>query len=302
MTRTPAGVARALVVALPWVLGTASVRAQSPGASASTPPTESGFTVTVGWEIHRDRQHYGFENPSSIDTPFLVPHRFDQTYVADNQWLVAAVHYRVFGDAMLTEFGATPQKTIFASDLDAFDEPNGDVIVSGTASDASMHSLRFAHWSEATLWGLPWRVGYVYRRDVAEFHATERIVTNTMPPSESRTPIHSHETTISEVHEIPVGVAKQVPIAPRWVLTGGADVAPVTIAKLTTILPEKYPGQEIVFSAKVAALDTRIDLDWQRASWPVSFSLRYGHTWSYQSSNQFDRDLLQFAVRIGLTP
>jgi hypothetical protein len=258
-------------------------------------------TVSAGYEAHRDRFHYGFENPSNIDTTFLVPHRFDQTYVADNQWFVVSARYRLFGDVMATEIGLTPRKATFASDLDTFFDPNGDVVVSGTAGDVSLHSLRFAHWSEAVLWGLPWRVGYVYRRDESEFHSTERLQTHSRPPSESRTPIHTHETTISQVHEIPIGVAKELALAPRWALTGGADLSPVTVARLTTILPEKYPGQEIVFTAKVAALAARMELVWRRNRWPVTLSVSYGRTWSYQSSSQFDRDILQVGLRLGLT-
>ena len=60
------------------------------------------MSLSAGYEAHRDRLHYGFENPSNIDTPFLVPHRFDQIYVADNQWLSVSARYPVFGDYMKT--------------------------------------------------------------------------------------------------------------------------------------------------------------------------------------------------------
>ena len=285
------------------LLGTCPMRsAAQTTAPAASATTASGFSVSAGYEAHRDRLRYKFENPSSIDTEFLVPHRFVQTYVADNQWFALAARYPLFGDLMETEFGLTPQKTTFASDLDTFFDPNGDVIVAGTAGDASMHSLRFAHWSEATLRRLAWHVGYVYRREVAEFHSTERLVTHSAPQSEARTPISTHETTISQVHEVPIGVSKQIAVRPRWLLTGGADISPITVARLITILPEKYPGQEIVFQARVAALTTRLQLAWRRERWPLILTLNYGHTWSYQSSNQFSRDVLQGGVRLGLQP
>jgi hypothetical protein len=274
-------------------------RTRAPTPSAT--PT-SGLSVSAGYEAHRDRLRYEFENESSFDTQFLVPHRFVQTYVADNQWFALSARYPLFGDVMETEFAATPQKTTFGSDLDTFVDPSGDVIVAGTAGDVSMHSLRFAHWSEATLLGLTWRAGYVYRRDASEFHSSERLVAHSDPQSESRTPISTHETTISQVHEVPIGVSKQIAVRARWLLTGGADVSPITVAKLTTILPEKYPGQEIVFQARVAALTTRMQLAWRRERWPLIFTLNYGHTWSYQSSNQFSRNMLQGGVRLGFQP
>ena len=49
-------------------------------------PERSG--ISFAYERTRDRFHYRFENPSSFDTPELVPHEFTQTYWGDNQWLV----------------------------------------------------------------------------------------------------------------------------------------------------------------------------------------------------------------------
>lgn len=281
-------------------IGAARSDAQTQGP-ASSAASASNFTVSAGYEAHRDRLRYEFENPSNIDTPFLVPHNFVQTYVADNRWFVCAARYPLLDGVMETAFGLTPQRATFASDLDTFFDPN-DVIVSGTEGDVSMRALRFAQWSEGRLWGLPWRLGYVYRRDVTQFHSTERLVTHSNRPSSSRTPIQTHETTISQVHEVPVGLSKQAALARRWQLTGGADVSPLTIAKLTTILPEKYPGQEIVFEAKVAALTTWVQLVWQRGRWPVVFTVDYSRTWSYRSSSQFRRDALQAGVRLGIQP
>ena len=174
------------------------------------------------------------------------------------------------------------------------------MVVAGTAGDVSMHSLQVAQWSEATWRGMVWRLGYIYRRDVTEFHSTERIITRSLPASETRTPINTHETTISEVQEIPIGVSRQVEMAPRWRLTGFADVSPLANGKLTTILPEKYPGQEIVFHAKVAAIVARVELDWQRPRWPLTLSMSYGRTWSYDASNTLSRDSWQGGVRLGL--
>ena len=104
------------------------------------------------------------------------------------------------------------------------------------------------------------------------------------------------------MHEVPIGVTKQIAVRARWLLSGGADISPITVAKLVTILPEKYPGQEIVFQARVAALTTRLQLAWRRERWPLIFTLNYGRTWSYQSSNQFSRDVLQGGVRLGFQP
>ena len=76
-------------------------------------------------------------------------------------------------------------------------------------------------------------------------------------------------------------------------------MTPFARARLTTIFPEKYPGQEIVFQATTAALAARLRVTWQRGRWPVVFTADYGRTWSYRASAQFSRDALQVGVRLG---
>jgi hypothetical protein len=278
--------------------GAARSEAQTP----TPPPASSDPSISVGYEVHRDHVRYEFENPSNFDTPFLVPHKFVQTYVANNQWIVATARYPFLGDMWQTELGLTPTRTTFASDLDTFFNPDGDVIVSGTSGDVSMHALRFAQWSEGRLWGVPVRAGYVYRRDVAEFQPADRIVTHSNPPSTSRTPITTHETTISQVHESLIGVWREAVVARRWLVVGGVDVSPFIAAQLTTILPEKYPGQDIRFQAKAAGVAARLQVTWQRGRWPVVLTANYGRTWSYRASSQYSRDALQVGVRFGFQP
>ena len=110
--------------------------------------------------------------------------------------------------------------------------------------------------------------------------------------------IDLQETTISQVHEFAFGVMKRAPLGSAWTLVAGADASPVTVARLTTILPLKYPGLELLFQAKVLALTGRVELVWRQWRWPVVFMLNHGRTWSYRSSGQFSRDTLQFAVQL----
>ncbi len=283
------------------VVGSAAPGRAQISPAASPDDSASRATISAGYERHRDRWRYEFENPSNFDTPFLVPHKFVQTYNGDNQWLVVVARYRGLGDMMETEFGVSPDKPTVASDFDTFFDPD-DVIVSGTDGPVSLHGWRFAQWSEGRLWDLSIRAGYVYRHDVAEFHHTERMVSHTNPPSTTRTPINAHETTFSRVHEIPIGVTGRKRLTSRLVIVAGADVSPLVLARLTTILPEKYPGQEILFQAKVGSLTTRAHLVWQRGRWPIVFTSVYGRTWSYRSAGQFDRDTLQVGVRVAVQP
>jgi hypothetical protein len=272
--------------------------AQTPASSAPDPIVH----VAAGYEVHRDRFRYVFENPSSVSTSFLVPHRFAQTYVADNRWFVASARYPLAGGRMQTEFGVTPETQTHASDLDTFFNPGDDVVVSGTDGPVAMRGLRLAQWTEGRLWPFDLRLGYVYRRDSTRFLPTDRIVTHSNPASISRTPIGGNETTVSETHEFAIGLSRPAALSSRWRLTGGADVFPVLLARLTTRLPKKYPGQDIVFLAKGWGVNAHVELLRTPHHWPVALTLTYGHAWSYMRANQFTRDALEIAARVGVTP
>jgi hypothetical protein len=183
--------------------------------------------------------------------------------------------------------------------LDTFYDPNDDVVITGTKGDVLMRSLRFAHWSEGRLWGLPWRLGYTYRRDRSQFLPTDRIVTHSNPPSEIRSPTFGHETTFSRVHEVPLEVSLPTRLSPTWALTVAAQMSPLIWARLTTILPDKYPGQDIVFDAKVIGAGGRLEVV-RRGRWPIVLLLQYGRTWSYRAASQFSRNALQASVEMEL--
>jgi hypothetical protein len=46
-----------------------------------------------------------------------------------------------------------------------------------------------------------------------------------------------------------VALSKTTTIATNWQLTAEAEVAPVGLGRLVVRLPEKYPGQDLVFAA-----------------------------------------------------
>src|SRR5438128_2972697 len=93
--------------------------------------------IVVGVEARRDRFTYHFDNASSVDTPFLVPHFFEQRYVADNVWLAATARY-VAGIRWETTAGVTPPRTSTADDYDTFFDPDGSVVRVGTTGGMSI--------------------------------------------------------------------------------------------------------------------------------------------------------------------
>ena len=267
-------------------------------AAASRPAASPGVRWEVGVEARRDRFDYRFENPSSFDTAELVPHFFEQRYDADNLWLTGRVRYRLGGRPLETEGGFTAETTGLASDYDTFFQPDGNVVVYGTTADTDLMSWRAAQYVGLGSWnGVQARAGYGYRRDRSEYHASYTTTTQTKPPSSSSFWNTDRETTISEVHEIRLGVDSAHEGA-RWYARLTADVAPTTLARLTTILPDKYDAP-VVFTAKGFTLDVRLSVAASLGRWRLGTAVSYLRTWNYQQASQFHRDGVGVSVTIG---
>ncbi len=264
------------------------------GQSAPT----STITTEMAYEFHVDRLRYTFENPSNFNTKFLVPHSFTQSYDASGSWVTARISYPIRGDRFITEFSLAPTRQASGSDFDTFHNPDGDVIVYGTDGDVKRHAFRLGHWSETQLFGLPWRVGYRYRRDESDFLPTDRIITHTLPVSEARSPTFGRETTISELHEIPIEVSRESAVAPAWMLRISGTVAPLVWGRLTTILPDKYPDRDIVFDGRAVGYGGGIELRRRGERTAVHVSVRYARTWSPSDAQQITLNTLVFAVAI----
>jgi len=274
--------------------------ALSPASTAAQAQT-SLLAVTVSYEIARDRFQYRFENPSSFDTPELVPHNFTQTYWGDNQWGVVRARYRIAGTVLQSEVAITPQRTTRGDDVDEFFQPTGDLATSGTSGNVDLRSWRVRHGvALGRALGLDWRSAYQYRRDRSAFHSRQtKTVSHTQPPSSSSFTIEGSETTISEVHEFRVGASRQWDPGRGWRVEAGVDASPATVSRLTTLLPLKYPGREIVFSALVLTLNPGVTIT-TGTRVPVMLSLVSTQTFSYDNARRFKRRALTASVGVGL--
>lgn len=276
---------------------TVALLVAAPVATSAQQQGDSGFSVR--YEVSRDRFHYRFENPSSFSTTELVPHEFTQTYWGDTQWAAVRARYRLGRLRLETEVAATPQRSTRGDDFDTFFQPDGDVVGSGTTGNVSMRSWRVRQTSEiARVAGFAWRIGFAYRRDRSLFHPGEKIVTHTRPPSRDVSVTYDRETTFSETYESQLGVSRRWQVPHGWRVEIDVEMAPTTLARLTTILPDKYPGQEIVFSALVFTLSPTLTVS-RGERWPVSLSLGFTRTFSYVSSRQFERNALAVGVGVG---
>lgn len=254
--------------------------------------------ILIGVEARRDRIRYHFDNPSSADTPFLVPHFFEQTYEADHVWLVASARYTA-GARMETMVGATPQRDGRADDFDTFFDPGNVVIVSGTTGDAAMRSLLISQKAEIARTG-PVRVwlGYRLRWDRFDFHAGHKTVTrNGVLTAASE--VTSPEMTDSKTHELLVGVRAEPALGGGWRLRLSGEISPMTLARLSVQLPEKYPGQDLVFFAKVFASSARVALVRAGERWPIELAVQVERTWSYRSTDRLSRSAQSVALSAG---
>lgn len=272
------------------------LHAQTPGPADVAPP--GGFAVVAGYEYARDRYFYEFANPSTISTPFPVPHTFRQTYTADNNWLVASARYEFLGQWFESEFGITPEITTFGSDIDTFYNPDNDVVTSGTSGDVLLESLRFTQWSEGKIGRMALRFGYRFRQDHADYLPADVVVTHSNPPSESRRFTTDPEETISRVQELLVDFARAVNVSDRWRVVVGGTVSPLLLARLTTRLPVKYPGQDIVADAKGGGVYGRAQLVREGSALRPMVGVTWGTTWSYDSERVYSRDVVQLSFRV----
>jgi hypothetical protein len=259
----------------------------APAFAQAAPPAETG-TPRATIEISRshDTYHYHFDNPSRFDTADNVPHFFEQDYHVDATWLRGSLRYRWAGRTWETEGGVAPSATGTGKD--------GNVIVYGTTAVTSALSWLVGQTVElGEKGGFRGRVGYQYRRDEAKYHDSYSVTTMTNPPSQTEFWNAGRETTVSQVHEIRFGVSRDVRSASGWHAKLVADLSPATLAHLTTLLPDKYPGKSIVFVAKAMALEASIVAGYGRGRTSWHAVLHYSGAWNYSSSNAFGRQGLQ---------
>ncbi len=272
-------------------------------ASPQPPVPDDPFRVrlSVGWEARRDRHTYRFENPSRYDTAFDVPHFYEQAYDADNQWLIAGLRYGNESRRWDTEVGLALWGTGQGRDEDTFFQPGDIVLTYGTTAETAMRSIRFAHHGT---FGRPGRmrarVGYAFRRDRARFAPSDTVIRRTNPASEVRFFNDARETTISSVHDVLVGVTANAASSDSRRVALTLDVAPLTAARLTTQLPDKYPGRDIVDVARGFSMAPSLTIETRLGPVDVLLRANYSKTWSYRHDRRFTRDW--FGVGVSFSP
>jgi hypothetical protein len=285
---------RAFVLAMAAQLTLAIPAARAQDAAPGTEPA----SLLVGIEARRDSIRYRFENPSSIDTPFLVPHFFEQTYDASHVWLVATARYTA-GVRWETSAGLTPERTVRADDFDTFDDPGNVTFVSGTTGDALACAVLVSQAADVARAGpVQVSVRYRFRWDRFNFLDGHKTVTRNGVLIAAND-VTSAEMTDSKVHEVLVGLRAAPSIAGAWRLAVSGEVSPATVARLSVQLPDKYPGQDLVFFAKALAVSARVALMRAGGRFPIEVALQADRTFSYRSTEQLTRSAQSIAVSAG---
>ena len=254
--------------------------------------------MLVGVEAERDRFTYHFDNPSAADTAFPVPHFFEQHYVADNIWLTATARY-LAGIRWETSGGITPERTSTGTDYDTFFDPDGSALVSGTTGPIAIRSMRFSQKAEFSRVGPVTLVaGYRLRVDQSNFGVGHKTVTRDGTPLET-IDVTTREMTSSQMHEVLLGAVFTRDLAPGWALTLDGEASPTTVGRLLVQLPDKYPGQDLVFIATAAAANGRVSLARRAHGWMLEISAGAGTTWSYRSTASLSRTFVGAGLRGG---
>lgn len=280
-------------------LTTGTARLGARPATSAPPPPSRATTWSAGIEYQRDRFDYHFDNPSTVGTPELVPHFYEQRYDADNVWLTGRIRFHAGSRALESEGGVSLAATGVGSDYDTFFQPDGNVIVYGTTAVTDIWSWRAAQYVTLGRWGgVDLRVAYAYRRDRAEFRPSDSTTSQTKPPSFTAVWNDDRETTISEVHEIRVGLQRQTPPHAAWQVRVSADVAPTTLARLTTILPDKY-DEPVVAIAKACSVNAALHAARRIGHWRLGLRAVWAAAWGYSSTNHYHRNAFSAGVTVG---
>lgn len=237
-----------------------------PGAAMGQQPA-----VEVAAGVERLAYRYRFDNDSSFDTPFLVPHFFEQRYERTAPQLALRARYRLLSHTMRTAVSFTPESDAFGSDFDTFFQPGGDIAKSGTAGDVRLATVRLDH-----------AIGVFARQDVE--------IALVMGWQRDREFITDRERTVSQTFEVGAEGVVRAGVGTRWQVEAVARLYPSVRARLLVQLPDKYPGRDIVFTAAAWSGSGRVSLTrlFRRAEAGAWVSIEQGG--SYRRSAEFDRN------------
>lgn len=219
----------------------------APAPPAGAPPDRPSVTAGVTWDT--STFDFRFDNPSIFNTPEPVPHYFEQRYRRPHLAVTLEARYALAGQMASTRLRIGVRRVIRGSDIDTFQQPDGDVATSGTDGPVSLRAwaVRQAVPIGATRrWSFHGTIAYA--RDAADFHPDFRVVTHSKPASVTREFITDQEFTTTQTLRVGVDATREVRSG-AWRHALSLRVEPVVSARLLVQLPQKYPGVDLRFAA-----------------------------------------------------
>ncbi|OLC80221.1 MAG: hypothetical protein AUH72_12320 [Acidobacteria bacterium 13_1_40CM_4_65_8] len=110
------------------------------------------------------------------------------------------------------------------------------------------------------------------------------------------TDVTTREMTSSQLHEVLTGLTVALPLGRKWGLAIDTEIAPIALGRLLVQLPDKYPGQDLVFLAKVGTSTSHFTLARRTESWGLALVLDSARTWSYRSTAALKRRVAGFGI------
>lgn len=270
-----------------WLPIAAAILAQSLSVSAGIAPRAEQFS-------------YRFDNPSTFDSNSVVPHFFEQKYTTIPIWFSGDVRYHVDDISARTTAGLSLRGTTPGSDIDTFMLQSGDIATSGTNGRVRLRSWELGQRlaiEMSSTWSLGLSVSY--RHDAADFLPADRIVTHTLPASETRTFITDRESTTSHVVAVGADIERTAGRGSAWQFRYGVSVQPVIFGQLTIQLPDKYPGVDLTFSALSFGATASCALERRMGAWRSGVEITASGARGYQVSRSYDTRRVAVTAFIG---
>jgi hypothetical protein len=141
-----------------------------------------------------------------------------------------------------------------------------------------------------------------YRRTTADYLPSERIVTHSQPPSETREPVPGHETTWSRVIESGFFGQRSARLGRRQSLTLDLEVLPLTPSRLSISLPDKYPGQLIQWESLGLSTRGRLDVAHEFGRARLGLGLTVGLSRGYLRRASYREQAMGLDVTLAFPP
>lgn len=245
--------------------------------------------LSVGVEMRRDRIDYHFDNPSTFDTPDLVPHFFEQHYRVDSPWATTVIAY----GRWCTSVAAALPRTTTADDFDTFFDP-GATWVSGTTGPARARSFAVEQSRRVGRVVLAYR----FRFDAFDFGVGHKTVTRNGELI-STSDVTSPEMTRSQLHQLVIAMPYSHAFGARWTLTGQLEALPVILGSLAVQLPQKYPGMTLRYLGGAVGAGGRLGASREAGLWRIAVDADAAGAWRLRQSAAVKLDALGLSVTIG---